>query len=152
MSSSSAKDAYARENPSVLAFIGDAVYEVYIRKYVYEHKGGSAETLSNEAVKYVRAEAQAAAYDKLLPELTEAETSVARRAKNHKITSMPGNVDYLTYKKATAFEALVGFLDLCGERERLQYIFEKTIGVVENEDIVIQRRQRHSSEKRGAKR
>ena len=54
MSSSSAKDAYARENPSVLAFIGDAVYEVYIRKYVYEHKGGSAETLSNEAVKYVR--------------------------------------------------------------------------------------------------
>ncbi|MGI6205115.1 MAG: Mini-ribonuclease 3 [Anaerovoracaceae bacterium] len=141
-SNTSDKEAYFRENPSVLAFLGDAVYEVFIRKYVYGRFGGSAEALSNEAVKYVRAEAQAAAYDRLLPELSEKEASVARRAKNHKITSMPGNVDYLTYKKATAFEALVGFLDLCGEDERLRYIFERTVQIVETEDIEIKRRRK----------
>ena len=147
MSSNTQADAYFRENPNVLAFLGDAVYEVYIRKYVYDKVGGSAEALSNETVKYVRAEAQAAAHDRLLPELSEREASVARRAKNHKITSMPGNVDFMTYKKATAFEALVGYLDLCGEKERLGLIFERAVEIIESEDIKPQRRQKNKKEK-----
>ncbi|MBR2735973.1 MAG: ribonuclease III [Firmicutes bacterium] len=137
---SSSEDRYFRENPSVLAFIGDAVYEVYIRKLVYGRGILSPDRMNTEAVRYVRAEAQAAAYDALFPELSEREQSVARRAKNHRITSMPGNVDFMTYKKATAFEALIGYLDLIGAEERMEEILEKTAGIIDTTKIRTDRR------------
>ena len=137
---SSSEDRYFRENPSVLAFIGDAVYEVYIRKLVYSRGILSPDRMNTEAVRYVRAEAQAAAYDALFPELSEREQSVARRAKNHRITSMPGNVDFMTYKKATAFEALIGYLDLIGAEERMEEILEKAAGIIDTTKIRTDRR------------
>ncbi len=137
---SSSEDRYFRENPSVLAFIGDAVYEVYIRKLVYSRGILSPDRMNTEAVRYVRAEAQAAAYDALFPELSEREQSVARRAKNHRITSMPGHVDFMTYKKATAFEALIGYLDLIGAEERMEEILEKTAGIIDTTKIRTDRR------------
>ena len=137
---SSNEDRYLRENPSVLAYIGDAVYEVYIRKLVYSRGILSPDRMNTAAVRYVRAEAQAAACDALFPELTEREQSVARRAKNHKITSMPGNVDFMTYKKATAFEALIGYLDLAGAEERMMEILEKTVAIIDSAKIRTDRR------------
>lgn len=137
---SSNEDRYFRENPSVLAYIGDAVYEVYIRKLVYSRGILSPDRMNTAAVRYVRAEAQAAACDALFPELTEREQSVARRAKNHKITSMPGNVDFMTYKKATAFEALIGYLDLAGAEERMMEILEKTVAIIDSAKIKTDRR------------
>ncbi len=137
---SSNEDRYFRENPSVLAYIGDAVYEVYIRKLVYSRGILSPDRMNTAAVRYVRAEAQAAACDALFPELTEREQSVARRAKNHKITSMPGNVDFMTYKKATAFEALIGYLDLAGAEERMMEILEKTVAIIDSAKIRTDRR------------
>lgn len=131
---------YFTENPSVLAFLGDAVYEVRIRRHVYEKGCLRPDRMNAEAIRYVRAEAQAKAYDTLLPELTEDEVSVSRRAKNHRITSMPGNVDVTTYKKATAFEALLGYLDLCGRTDRIEQIISRTIEIVESEPIVIKRK------------
>ena len=129
-----------RENPSVLAFLGDAVYEVYIRRLVYERGILSPDRMNTETVRYVRAEAQAAACDVLFPELTEREQSVARRAKNHKITSMPGNVDFMIYKKATAFEALIGYLNLSGSEVRAGQLMEAAVKIIDNAQIKTDRR------------
>lgn len=137
---SSAEEKAYRENPSVLAFLGDAVYEVYIRRLVYERGILSPDRMNTSAVKYVRAEAQAAAYEALLPDLPDREKAVVRRAKNHRITSMPGNVDFMIYKKATAFEALIGYLDLSGARERLTEVMEEAVRVIDAAKIRTDRR------------
>ena len=137
---SSREEQAFRENPSVLAFLGDAVYEVYIRRLVYERGILSPDRMNAETVKYVRAEAQAAACDVLFPELTEREQSVTRRARNHKITSMPGNVDYMIYKKATAFEALIGYLNLSGSEERVGQLMEAAVKIIDKSQIKTDRR------------
>lgn len=136
----SAEEKAYRENPSVLAFLGDAVYEVFVRRLVYERGILSPDRMNTAAVKYVRAEAQAAAYEALLPKLTEREQAVARRAKNHKITSMPGNVDFLIYKKATAFEALIGYLELSGEKGRIEEVMTAAVSVIDTAKIRADRR------------
>ncbi len=136
----SAEEKAYRENPSVLAFLGDAVYEVFVRRLVYERGILSPDRMNTAAVKYVRAEAQAAAYEALLPKLTEREQAVARRAKNHKITSMPGNVDFMIYKKATAFEALIGYLELSGEKGRIEEVMTAAVSVIDTAKIRADRR------------
>ena len=73
-------------------------------------------------------------------ELEEDEIAVSRRAKNHKITSMPGNVDVQIYKKATAFEALLGYLDLCGRGDRVRQIISRAVEIIESEPIRTDRR------------
>ena len=95
-------------NTNALAYLGDAVYEVAIRKYIMETGQHNADRLHQIAVRYVRAEGQAEAIKKIIGELTEEEQSLVRRARNRKITSMPRNVAPITYKWATAFEAFVG--------------------------------------------
>ncbi len=127
-------------NTSVFAYIGDAVYETYVRKYVFEKGILRPDRLNTASIAYVRAEAQAKAYEKLMPELTEDEASVARRAKNHKITSMPKNVDPMIYKKATAFEALLGYLELKDEPLRVKEIVFRAFEIIENEVIDVKRR------------
>lgn len=141
------KDHFFRENPSVLAFLGDAVYEVYVRKHIYEKGILSPDRMNTAAIRYVRAEAQAAVYDALLSELNEKEQSVVRRAKNHKITSMPGNIDFMTYKKATAFEALIGYLDLIGDQERLEEILIRSTEIIDSAKIKPERKEHHSKKR-----
>ena len=126
-------------NTSVLAYIGDAVYETYVRRHVFHQGILRPDRLHGAAVKYVRAEGQAAAFEKLWDELTPDEQAVGRRGKNHKITSMPHNVDPRTYKTATAFEALVGYLNLSGDREREKYIIDRTFDIIENSEITLKR-------------
>lgn len=125
---------------AVLAYIGDAVYERYVRLHVFEKGILRPDRLNTAAVRYVRAEAQARAYDRLADMLTEAEASVARRGKNHKITSMPHNVDQKIYRKATGFEALIGFLEVSGADARLESIIAETFRIIENERIDIKRK------------
>ena len=131
---------YFTENPSALAFLGDAVYEVRIRRHVYRQGAVRPDRMNAEAIRYVRAEAQAKAYDRLLPEMQKDEAAVSRRAKNHRITSMPGNVEPGIYKKATAFEALLGYLDLCGRTERIGEIVRRAIEIIDAEPVEIRRR------------
>lgn len=126
-------------NTSVLAYIGDAVYETYVRRHVFHQGILRPDRLHGAAVKYVRAEGQAAAFEKLWDELTPDEQAVGRRGKNHKITSMPHNVDPRTYKTATAFEALVGYLNLSGDQEREKYIIDRTFDIIENSEITLKR-------------
>lgn len=127
-------------NSSVLAYIGDAVYEKYVRIHVFKKGILRPDKLNFAAVKYVRAEAQAHAYDRLAEILTEEETAVARRGKNHKITSMPHNVDQKTYKKATGFEALIGYLEVSGAVARLEEIIRAAFDIIENEKIEVKRK------------
>lgn len=118
---------YRYGNTTVLAYVGDAVYELYIRRHVFALGEIHADRLHQAAVKYVRAEAQADAVKALTEVLTEDEVQLVKRARNKKITSKPKNADPVVYKWATAFEALIGYLYLSGNSERLEEVVQKAI-------------------------
>ena len=117
-------------NTTALAYLGDAVYEVVIRKYIMETGQYNADRLHKIAVRYVCAEGQALAIKWLIEELTEEEQSLVRRARNRKITSKPRNVEPITYKWATAFEAFVGYLHLTEQQERLDWFIGRAIEII----------------------
>ena len=116
-----------------LAFLGDAVYELYIREHVLARGLVRADRLHKECVRYVKASAQAHVMQVLLAEhmLTEDEEALARRAHNHRIATKPKNADPLEYKWATAFEALLGYLRASGREERLAEIVRKAAELTE---------------------
>lgn len=118
-------------NTSKLAYIGDAVYELLIREKFLFVKTGRMDEQNRMAVKYVKAEAQAYAIKKILPNLPEDEQLLVKRARNHKITSKPQNAKPLTYKLATAFEAYVGYLYLIKD-ERLYEFLDKAMEIIDN--------------------
>ena len=122
---------YKNYNSIALAFLGDAVYERFIRERILRHGSVGADRMHREAVRYVKAAAQEQSLRVLADELTETEADVVRRARNHKITSKPKNADPVTYKMATAFEALLGYLYLDGQEERLQTVMERAARVIE---------------------
>ena len=107
-------------SPLALAYIGDGVYELFVRtKVIEEHENMPANKLHKKTVQYVKAHAQANSIDAMLPHLTEDETAVYKRGRNTKSNTTPKNADMADYRKATGFEALIGFLYLSGENERL---------------------------------
>lgn len=110
-------------NTTALAFLGDAVYEIYARKYVMDSGQKNADRLHKEAIKYVCADGQAKAVKTLLEDfLSEEEVSLVKRARNRKTASKARSADAVTYKLATAFEALMGFLYLDGQTQRLEEV------------------------------
>ncbi len=119
-------------NTTALAYLGDAVYEVAVRKFIMETGQYHADRLHQIAVKFVRAEGQALAIKALMKELTEEEQALVRRARNRKITSKPKHADPVTYKLATAFEALMGYLYLSEQEERLDWLINRAITVINN--------------------
>lgn len=121
-------------NTTALAFIGDAVYEVFIRKHVMESGQHNADMLHKMAVIYVRAEAQAKAIKSLMRDfLTEEETAIVKRARNHKSVSKSRSAGPVAYKLATAFEALIGYLYLDGQDERMTEIVKEAVGRIEGD-------------------
>lgn len=122
---------YKTYNSIALAFLGDAVYERFIRERIVRHGSVGADKMHREAVRYVKAAAQEHVLRVMADSLTEDEADVVRRARNHRITSKPKNADPLTYKMATAFEALLGYLYLDGQEERLTEIMERAAQIVE---------------------
>ncbi len=129
------KRKISQVSTAVLAYIGDAVYEQYVRRHVFQKGLLKPERLHKASVVYVRAEAQAEAVRQLQGELTSDEQSVVRRGKNHKITSMPHNVDINTYKQATAFEALIGYVNLSGDIDRERELIRRTFDIIETSEI-----------------
>ncbi len=119
-------------NTTALAFLGDAVYETYVRTRLIQRLQGDADRLHKAAVKYVRAEAQAMAMKQLLPSLSEEELGLVKRARNKKISTKPKNADPVLYKWATAFEALIGYLYLAGERSRMEEIIDAAMESVKH--------------------
>lgn len=111
-------------NIITLAYMGDAVYEVYIRKALIEKKIALVDDLQKIAVNYVSAKSQSKILNLLIDKdvLTLEERDIVKRGKNYKRASHPKNTDILTYKNSTGFEALIGFLYLSNNKERLNEI------------------------------
>jgi ribonuclease-3 family protein len=113
-------------SPAVWAYIGDAVYELFVRQGLVG--GGPAKTrnLHKEATLRVRAAFQADLAKRLEPLLTEKEREILRRGRNVKSGHVPASSDVLTYRHSTAFEALIGYLYLSGEFGRLRELLSAT--------------------------
>lgn len=115
-------------NPLVLAFIGDAVYELFIRTFLVENnKEFSANKLHLKTIEYVKAHSQSEFMKKILDNLNEEELTIYKRGRNAKSPSVPKNADVQEYRTATGLEALIGYLYLTENRDRLQYIINTII-------------------------
>lgn len=113
-------------SPLALAYLGDAVYELYVRTYLC-HKNAPVHTLHKEATAYVKAEAQSKLMEVLEPLLTEEETAVYKRGRNAKSSTVPKNADVLDYRRATGFEALLGYLYVSRQTERLETLIRRVL-------------------------
>ncbi len=111
-------------NVVALAYLGDAIYEVYIRERLILMGISHALELQKRAVLYVSAKGQASILNRLLEEgkLTEEEIQVVKRGRNYKRSTHPKHTDILTYKLSTGFEALIGYLYLSKNHDRLAEI------------------------------
>jgi len=118
-------------NTTALAYIGDGVYEIYVRKLMVTRGWAAADHLHRETVKYVRAESQAYAIKKIMDMLTPEEQDLIRRARNRKSVTKPRNADPVSYKMATAMEALIGFLFLTDQNDRIEEIMTRAIAEID---------------------
>ncbi|MEQ2528938.1 ribonuclease III [Robertmurraya yapensis] len=109
-------------NSLALAYMGDAVFEVYVREHLLKNGNVRPNNLHKEATKYVSAKAQASIIRYMLDEqlLTDEEVAVVMRGRNAKSGTVPKNTDVQTYRYGTAFEALIGYLYLLKREERLE--------------------------------
>ncbi len=114
-------------SPLTLAYVGDAVYEVVIRTVIAERANRAANELHKRAVKYVQAGAQAAIINALQEILTEDEQAVFKRGRNAKSNTSAKNASITDYRKATGFEALIGFLYLTDQMDRVLYLIKEGI-------------------------
>lgn len=110
-------------SPLDLAFLGDCVYELFVREQLVSEANRPNRDLHAAKVKLVNAEAQEAAMKVLLPLLTEEEEAVFRRGRNAHTHHTPKNMSSASYHAATGFEALFGYLYLKGELDRLREFF-----------------------------
>lgn len=117
-------------NIITLAYLGDAIYEVYIREHLIKNGVAKVEDLQKEAVKFVSAKSQAKILSYLIDNnlLKEVELDIIKRGRNYKRTSHPKNTDIITYKMSSGFEALIGYLYLNNDKERLDEIMNYIIG------------------------
>lgn len=109
-------------NPLVWAYIGDSVYEVYVRSYIISKGGKTSFDLHRESIKYVKASSQSDILELIYDKLTEEEQNIIRRGRNTKTYHVPKNASIIDYKRATALEALIGYLYLLKRYERIDEI------------------------------
>ena len=114
-------------SPLVWAYIGDSVYEQYVRHYLVTNTKYKPHKLHIEATKFVKAAAQAKILQQLEEILTEDEKEVVRRARNTKNHHLPKNSNVQEYMYATAFEGLIGYLHLSKNTDRLNEILELSL-------------------------
>ncbi len=113
--------------PIALAYLGDAIYEVYIRQYVLSKLNHRPNHVHKLTTKYVSAKAQAKLLHEWTPLLTEEELEVVRRGRNAKSGSAPRNADVIEYRQSTAFECLIGYLYYKGRTERLTELLGQAV-------------------------
>jgi len=121
------KEELALVSPLTWAYIGDAVYELYIREHLIRTTNLKPHRLHIETIKYVKASAQAKILQELQEVLTEEEKEIVKRGRNTETHSAPKNADMKDYMYATAFEALIGYLHVTEQKERLDEILSKCI-------------------------
>ena len=118
------------KNMLVLAYLGDSIYETYIRKYLIDKGISKVKELQSESIKYVSAKGQAMYLKEMMDNnlFNEAELNIIMTARNHKNNHKPKNCDIITYKNATGFEALIGYLYLEGKITRIEEIVNYILG------------------------
>lgn len=109
-------------SPLTWAYVGDGVYELYIRTKLINETNMKPHALHIEAIKYVKAQAQAEILNKIYDKLTDEEKEIVRRGRNAENHHIPKNSTVEEYSYATAFEALIGYLYLTKQDERLEQI------------------------------
>ncbi len=117
--------------PSVLAFIGDAVFNLFIRERLVIKEKGTSHKLHVLSTEYVKAASQSKISKALMDTFTEEETYIFRRGRNTKSTTIPKNAEVQDYKYATGFEALLGYLYLTKQTERLYKLMEQAADIIE---------------------
>jgi len=121
-------------SPLVYAYIGDAVYELFVRnKIVAENPDLTPYLYYLRTTMYVKASSQAMAIKKIYEELDEDEKRIVKRGRNAKPKTIPKNAKLSDYKYATALEALIGYLYLENNIERLNYILSQTYNIITEE-------------------
>ena len=130
------KKDISKMNTSTLAYLGDAVFEVIVREKIVTEKPGDVDRAHHTAVRYVSAAGQAKAAKAMMAEgfLTEEEEHIYKRARNHRSMSRPQNADPREYKIATGFEALLGYLYLSEDRQRLREIAAEAVRIVDGKN------------------
>lgn len=125
------KTRIQRLTPVGLAFIGDAVHTLYVREYLVTATDGVVGTLHTAASRLVNAKCQAAVLDELIARdvLTEDEAEVMRRAKNAHLHSRAKAASLTDYHKATALEAVIGYVHVTGDAEREQALLEQCVQI-----------------------
>lgn len=118
--------------PVSLAFVGDAVHTLFVRQSVLSSHDYTINQYNKYCSKYCSAKWQSTILDKILPVLNEDEQDIVRRARNFKTNNVAKNASIEEYKKATSFEALIGYLHLKQQTERLNQFLK--ISLVEGED------------------
>lgn len=121
-------------NPLVLAYIGDAVYDMYIRTYIVTISRRNVNELNKMAVKLVKASAQAEIARFLETELTEVEDRILKRGRNQKSSSVAKNASVGDYRLATGFESLIGWLYLNDNFERMDQLISLGIKHIEGKN------------------
>lgn len=119
-------------NPLKLAFLGDAIYEAYIRTYLISQFVLTPHEMSKKAKQYVNANAQATAVHRLKDSFSEDEWQMIKRGRNQKSNTVPKNALLSDYRYATGYEALIGYLYLTGQKERIYEIVHLTIKAIDS--------------------
>ena len=116
-------------NSLVLAYLGDTVYENYVRLYLIKKNINNVQKLQEESLKYVSAKSQSKILKELINDnvFTDFELEIIKRGRNSKINSHPKNTSIITYKEATSLEALIGYLKLENKEERIKEIMNKIL-------------------------
>lgn len=121
-------------SPLVLAYIGDAVYEAYIRTYIVHKYKGKVNVFHKAATKFVKASSQAMIIHGIMDKLNEEEIWVVKRGRNQKSSTVPKNADVVDYRYATGFEALIGYLFLQNNSTRLKEVVSMGINIIEKKE------------------
>lgn len=114
-------------SPLTWAYVGDCVYELYIRTNLVNQTNLKPHKLHKETIKYVKAKSQAKVLEKIYENLTEEEKNIVRRGRNAESHHLPKNANVQEYRYATAFEALLGYLYLTKKTNRLKEILVLTV-------------------------
>lgn len=122
-------------SPLTLAFVGDAVYELYVRSRLMESGSLSANKLHKMAINYVKAAAQAKSMRAIESMLSEEESAIYKRGRNSKSATVPKNADMAEYRVATGFEALMGYLYLSKQSDRLTELMRISYEEIEKDFI-----------------
>jgi len=114
-------------SPLIWAYVGDSVYELYIRMHLVNTTKLKPHKLHIESIKYVKAKAQAEILERLMNNLSEKEKEIVKRGRNAENHHLPKNATVQEYMYSTAFEALIGYLYLTKQDERLKEILEMCV-------------------------